>query len=171
MIHCPFSNCGKGVPATPNLLHRGIDVGFGSDGSAHGGLDLFKEMRLFRGVMNASHGLSTADPQIMPAQTLLKMATQGGSASLFEENTGTIAVGNKADLIGINFMQPHLFPSQNMVHTLVESACGNDVVHMIVDGAVVMKNREVTTLDEEKIMYAVADFYKKYPQLAHWVAT
>ncbi|MEG1994618.1 MAG: amidohydrolase family protein, partial [Oscillospiraceae bacterium] len=55
VIHCPFSNCGKGVPETPQLLRQGISVGLGTDGSAHGGLDLFKEIRLFRGVMNIAH--------------------------------------------------------------------------------------------------------------------
>ena len=38
--HCPFSNCGKGVPDTPALLQRGITVGLETDGAAHGGLSL-----------------------------------------------------------------------------------------------------------------------------------
>ena len=168
IIHCPFSNCGKGVPETPQLLKQGISVGFGTDGSAHGGLDLFKEIRLFRGVMNISHGISKADPQIMPAETLLKMATQGSSAALFEENIGAIKEGNKADIIAIDIMKPHLFPTQNIVHTITESACGNDVAHMIVNGKLLMKNREVLTLDQEKVMYNCKNYMEKYPHLAHW---
>ena len=54
VAHCPFSNCGKGVPPTPQLLAAGVPVGLGTDGSAHGGLDLFREMCLFRGVMNVT---------------------------------------------------------------------------------------------------------------------
>ena len=40
VCHCPFSNCGKGVPETPALLEDGICVGLGTDGAAHGGLSL-----------------------------------------------------------------------------------------------------------------------------------
>ncbi len=34
LCHCPFSNCGKAVPDTPDLVSRGIIPGFGSDGAA-----------------------------------------------------------------------------------------------------------------------------------------
>ncbi len=167
-IHCPFSNCGKGVPATPALIAKGIKVGLGTDGAGHGGLDMFKEIRLFRGVMNISHGLSSADPQIMPAKTLLGLATAGSASALFEENLGSIAVGNKADIIAIDQLQPHLFPTQNIVNTLVESADGHDVVHSIVGGQVLMKNRQVLTLDAEKIRFNVKQFLKKHPEMAFW---
>lgn len=152
VAHCPFSNCGKGVPNTPQLLKKGVDVGFGTDGSAHGGLDLFREIRLFRGVMNAKHGAGTADPQVMPAKTLLSMATRGGAASLLDKGIGTIDVGGTADLIALDIGRPHILPTQNLVHTLVESASGADVTHSIVSGKLLMKDRRVLTLDEEKIL-------------------
>lgn len=155
VAHCPFSNCGKGVPDTPQLLRNGVSVGFGSDGSAHGGLDLFREMRLFRGVMNATRGTATADPQVMPAEVLLKMATAGGAAGLLSPDGGVLREGAPADLIAIDVDRPHLFPTQNLVHTLVESATGGDVRHMIVNGRVLMKDRRVLTLDEEKILSEV----------------
>ena len=168
VIHCPYSNCGKGVPDTPQLLHKGISVGFGTDGTAHGGLDIFKEIRLFRGVMNAKYAVDKADPQIMPAETLLKMASKGGSNALFEEKTGFIKEGYNADIIGINIMQPHLFPTQNIIHTITESACGLDVTHSIIGGKLVMKDKEVITLDKEKIMYDCVKFQENYPELACW---
>lgn len=168
VIHCPFSNSGKGIPATPTLLAMGIDAGMGTDGSAHGGLDLFKEMRLFRGIMNVSHGVNSADPQIMPAETLLRMATKNSANALFEDNLGILKEGNLADIIAIDIMQPHLFPTHNLAHSLVESSCGSDVVHMIVNGRLIMKDREVLNLDEEKIKYHVKDYMKKYPHLANW---
>lgn len=156
VAHCPFSNCGKGIPNTPELLARGVKVGFGTDGSAHGGMDLFKELRLFRGVMNAHHGVGDADPQVMTAKMLLNMATKGGAATLMaEDELGSIEPGKTADLIALDIDAPHLCPTQNLVNSIVESACGNDVEHSIIDGVLVMKNREVLTLDEERIMYDV----------------
>ena len=168
VIHCPFSNCGKGVPDTPQLLSRGISVGFGSDGSAHGGVDLFREMRLFRGVQNAVRGVGTADSQVMPAKTLLKMATQGGAAAMMERDGGRIAPGAPADLIALDIEQPHLWPTQNLVNTLVESASGRDVVHMIVDGRMVMEHRQVLTLDEKAIMSQARTLLARQPHLARW---
>lgn len=169
VIHCPFSNCGKGVPDTPQLLSRGVSVGFGSDGSAHGGVDLFREMRLFRGVQNAVRGVGAADSQAMPAGTLLKMATQGGAAAMMEEGGGRIAPGAPADIIALNAAQPHLWPTQNLVNTLVESASGRDVVHMIVDGQLVMEDRQVLTMDEQAILFQARTLLDRQPHLACWV--
>lgn len=168
VAHCPFSNCGKGVPPTPQLLQAGIPVGLGTDGSAHGGLDLFREMRLFRGVMNVTRGVAEANSSIMPAQTLLRMATQGGAAALLEPETGAIRPGNLADLIAIDLDAPHLWPTQNLVHTLVESASGADVRHSIIDGALVMKDRELLTLDVQRIRREAELLFEKNPWLCCW---
>lgn len=168
VAHCPFSNCGKGVPPTPQLLQAGVPVGFGTDGSAHGGLDLFREMRLFRGVMNVTRGIAEANSSIMPAETLLQMATQGGAAVLFQPGLGTIAPGSIADLIAIDTDAPHLWPTQDLVHTLVESASGADVRHSIVDGALLMKDRELLTLDRERISREAEILFEKNPWLCHW---
>lgn len=154
ICYCPFSNCGKSVPNSPEMLRRGVLPGLGTDGTAHGGMSLWNEMKIFRSVINISHGVPLAEPKIMPAKTILSMALEGGAAALGEVGRlGKLKEGYKADLIGIDLWQPHLLPSGNLVNTLVESVNANDVVHMIVDGKLVMKNREVLTMDEEKIMW------------------
>ncbi|MCK9288433.1 MAG: amidohydrolase family protein [Sphaerochaetaceae bacterium] len=158
VMHCPFSNCGKGIPQTPYLLNRGAYVGFGTDGSAHGGVDLFREMRLFRGIMNAKHAVETGNPQVLPAETILKMATQGGAKGLDVPHLGVLEQGAPADMIAIKTDSPHLFPTQNLIHSLVESASGQDVHHMIVNGEILMKNREIITLDEEQILHDAQAF-------------
>lgn len=161
VVHCPFSNCGKGIPPTPQLLQMGISVGLGSDGSAHGGLDIFKEMRLLRGVINAHFGVQAGDPSVLPAETLLQMASRGGGMALMDDKLGAIAPGMRADLIAVDLTQAHLMPTQNLVHSLVESGAGNDVTHMIVDGVLLMKDREILTLDEERIRYETAKHIHK----------
>lgn len=168
VMHCPFSNCGKGVPPTPVLLTKGITVGFGTDGSAHGGADLFREMRLFRSLMQVHWGVSRADSEVMPAETLLRMATQGGAAALDLPNGGAVRVGAAADLIALDIDQPHLYPTQNLVHSLVESAVGSDVQHMIVDGNLIMENRRVLTLDEARIKADCKRILAEQPFLANW---
>lgn len=167
-VHCPFSNCGKGVPPTPQLLAAGISAGLGTDGSAHGGLDLFREMRLFRGVMNVTRGVGTADSSIMPAETLLAMAARGGAAALMEPRLGLIQAGAPADLIAVDTDAPHLWPTQNLVHTLVESASGADVRHSIVNGKLLMRNRELLTIDTERVRREAELLFERHPWLQSW---
>ncbi len=168
VAHCPFSNCGKGVPPTPQLLAAGVPVGLGTDGSAHGGLDLFREMRLFRGVMNVTRGVGTADSSIMPAETLLAMAARGGGAALMEPGLGVIEKGAPADLIALDTGAPHLWPTQNLVHTLVESASGADVRHSIVNGRLLMRDRELLTIDQERVRREAERLFEKQPWLRSW---
>ena len=156
--HCPFSNCGKGVPDTPALLQRGITVGLGTDGAAHGGLSLWNEMKIFRSVMNVGCGVSISEAAVMPAAKIIRMATQGGYDYL-QENGGSIAVGKKADFITISLRQPHLYPTGNLVNTLLECVTASDVCDNVVCGKVLMKDRVVQTLDEAQIMEKAEQYF------------
>ena len=160
LCHCPFSNCGKAVPDTPKLLNMGILTGIGTDGAAHGGLSIWNEMRIFRSVMNIYHGVPLADPAVMPAKTILSMATEGGSACMNLEKT-SIDQGNRADLIGIDMDAPHLWISGHISNTLLESVGAGDVKHTIVGGRVLMKDRKIRTLDEEKIRFLAREYNRK----------
>ena len=157
VCHCPFSNCGKGAPDTPSLREKGICVGLGTDGAAHGGLSLWNEMKIFRSVMNVEYGSRLNEPAVMPAKDILKMATENGYRFMGEDG-GRIEIGKKADLITVNMMQPHLFPTGNPVNTLLECVTAADVCDSIVNGKVLMRNRKVLTLDEEKILVEAIEF-------------
>lgn len=153
VAHCPFSNSGKGVPPTSSLLRHGIPVGLGTDGAAHGGLSLWNEMKIFRSLMNAHVGAVQANPNIMPAKTLLKMATRGGVAAYGANDApGALEVGRRADLISIDLDQAHIMPSSNLTNTLVETVHAGDVRDMIVDGKLIMRERVVLTLDEQEVL-------------------
>lgn len=162
VVHCPFSNSGKGIPPTPQLLSQGVSVGLGTDGSAHGGLSLWNEMKIFRCVMNAHIGVPMANPVIMPAETLLTMATRGGAAAIGCEDTlGVLEPGRRADMISINLDQPHILPTSNLAHTLVESVNAGDVSDMIVNGKLLMQNREVLTMDEARVLARAKEVHEK----------
>lgn len=152
--HCPFSNCGKAVPDTPELLEMGIPVGLGTDGAAHGGLSLWNEMKIFRSIMNIYHGVPNGNPKVMPAEHIFKIVLEGGAAALGESGfLGRIEAGYKADFISINMDQPHLCPTGNKLHTLFECVNAGDVWDMVVGGRILMKGREVLSLDEERILW------------------
>ena len=136
-------------------------MGLGSDGAAHGGLSLWNEMKILRSVMNAVHGVRQAEPAVMSAKTILDIATRGGAAALGEAGKlGVLKPGYKADLIAINYEQPHLFPTADKVNTLVECVTGGDVTDSIVEGRLLMKNRQVCTLDEERILWQASKYYE-----------
>lgn len=65
---------------------------------------------------------------------------------------GSVRRGNLADLIAIDLDQPHLTPTGSIVNTLIESASGADVKHSIINGKLVMKDRKLLTIDEEKVV-------------------
>ncbi len=96
VCHCPFSNCGKAAPDTPSLMSKGIPVSLGTDGAAHGGLSLWNEMKIFRSVMNLHFGVPLSNPAVMPAKTILKMATVNGQKCLGNPNGGVIREGASA---------------------------------------------------------------------------
>ena len=82
------------------------------------------------------------------------MASQGGANALGHGDIlGSVEEGKKADLILLNIDQPHITPSQNLVNTIVDAANGHDVTDSIINGKIVMKNRKVLTLDEERIRF------------------
>lgn len=159
-VHCPFSNCGKGVPDTPALMEQNITIGLGTDGAAHGGLSLWNEMKIFRSVMNAVWGCKTANPAIMPAAAILKMATANGASILDESgHLGCLKAGYRADMIAVDWSNPRLFATGNRINTLLECTDGRDVTDSMVAGRFLMKNRECLTLDEERILWKTKQYF------------
>ena len=93
------------------------------------------------------------DPEALPGDTAQRMATQNGAAALGFGDSGVLAEGRPADLILVNLDRPHLRPRHDLIANLVHTAKGADVTHVIVDGKLLMRDRELLTLDEERILY------------------
>ncbi len=96
----------------------------------------------------------TADPTLIPAMQALQMATVLGAKALgLHEQIGTLAPGKRADLIIFNLKAPHLTPKHDLASLLVYAASAADIETVMIDGKIVMENRQLLTLDEEKIMW------------------
>lgn len=160
VCHCPFSNCGKGIPDTPALLQKNVNVGLGTDGAAHGGLSLWNEMKIFRSVMNVGRGVPVGEAAIMPAKTVIRMATENGYKAMHVKG-GRIEPGQAADFITIDLRRPHLYPTGNLVNTLLECVTAADVCDTVTAGKILMKNHVVLTLDEEKILSEAEAYMEK----------
>ncbi|MDO8593171.1 MAG: amidohydrolase [bacterium] len=150
--HCPISNMKLASGAAPlaKMLELEIPVGLGTDGAASNNTqDLFMEMR----GCALMHKLASLNPAVVSARQAVKMATIDGAKVLGrEKEIGSLEIGKEADIITINLNKPHLAPLYDSYSHLVYCAGGSDVENVVVNGRVIMKNRQVKTLDENKIL-------------------
>lgn len=158
VAHCPISNMKLASGAAPlkRMLEMGITVGLGTDGAASNNtLDLFSDMR----ACALLHKVNNYDPTAVSAKEVIKMATIDGAKVLGrEKEIGSLEIGKKADIITINLNKPHLTPIYDPYSHLVYCVNGEDVENVVVNGKVIMENREVKTLDEEKILKQAGEF-------------
>jgi 5-methylthioadenosine/S-adenosylhomocysteine deaminase len=98
------------------------------------------------------------DPTVMDAETTLRCATLSGAEALgSEQQIGTLSAGKKADIIVLDLAQPHLTPIYNIASHLVYTARGGDVMHSLINGRLVMQNRELLRIDEQAVISAMQD--------------
>jgi 5-methylthioadenosine/S-adenosylhomocysteine deaminase len=149
----------SGVAPIPDFLTFGITVGLGTDGCAsNNNLDLFSEMDTAAKI----HKLARKDPSLMDAKTVVKLATIGGAELLgLKDKIGSLEPGKKADIIILDWKQPHLTPVYNYYSHLVYSANGHDVRTVLVDGKIIMDNRKIVTVNEQEIMAEVEKIGEK----------
>ncbi|MCK4424358.1 amidohydrolase [Candidatus Bathyarchaeota archaeon] len=141
---------GSGTPKIKDLVDYGVNVCLGTDGPASNNtLDMFETVKFAALLQKFMY----SNPKILPAYEALKMATINGAKALrLEESVGSLEVGKKADVVLIDFSRPHLTPLHDVYASMVYSASGSDVDTVIVDGRILMENRQVKTLDEQAVM-------------------
>ncbi len=148
VAHCPASNMklASGMAPVQAMLDAGVTVGLGTDGAAsNNDLDMFDEMR--DAAMLGK--LAAGDASAVPAPAVVRMATEGSAAALGLDS-GRIEEGANADLAVIDLDAPHLTPRNDLVSHLAYATRGSDVRHTVCDGAVLMADRELQTIDEER---------------------
>ena len=140
----------SGIAPVPQLLERGVCVGLGTDGCAsNNNLDLLSEMD----TVAKLHKVSTLDPTVLDAETVLAMATSEGARALgLADRIGSLEPGKDADVIIVDTRKPHLTPLYHPASHLVYAARGGDVDTAIINGRIVMRKRELLTLDLEAVM-------------------
>lgn len=151
---CPQSNAklASGQAPSARMLEQGLRLALGTDGPASGNtLDLFREMEFAAKL----HKVNPENPTAMPAGQTLALATHGGADMLLPGmGLGRILPGNPADIILIDLQQPHLQPFHGP-DILVYSGPGDDVRTVIVQGKVVVRERQLVTLDLPDVLREV----------------
>jgi len=157
VAHNPSSNLklASGIAPVQRMLDQGLCVGIGTDGPAsNNDLDMFEEVRLAAFLAKGGSG----DPTALPAQMALDMATRMGAQAMHIGHiTGSLVPGKRADLILIDISPLHNSPRFRHDHhgtysQIVYAAKATDVTDVMINGAWVMRNRELLTLNEEELV-------------------
>lgn len=152
VVHCPESNLklASGFCPVAALLKAGVNVALGTDGAAsNNDLDLLGELRtaalLAKAVAN--------DASAFAAPQALHAATLGGAKALgLDSEIGSLAPGKRADFIALDLSGVSTQPLYNVLSQIVYAASREQVTHSYVAGRCLMRERVLTTLDEDAIL-------------------
>jgi len=133
-----------------------VKLGLGTDGAASNNtLDLLRDMQLAA----LLHKGVSGDPTVLPARQMLEVVTVNGARVLgLDKRIGTLVEGHDADLICLSIDGPHTAPMYDPFSHVVFAARASDVRHVLVRGKILVRNRELKTLDRERIEAQVREF-------------
>ena len=151
VIHNPTSNMkiASGIAPVAEMLDAGVRIGLGTDGAAsNNDLDMWEEMRLASFLQKVDR----MNPEVLPAMTVLSMATRGGATAIgLGDKIGSLEVGKQADLIQVAFDDVHHIPTYDVVSHLVYVSDEQDVASVIVNGKVLLQEGDFRTIDTERV--------------------
>ena len=152
IVHNPVSNqkLGSGIADIRKLRANGINVALGTDGQGSTNtLDMFEEIKSAAYLQKVIYQSATA----LSGEDVIKMATIEGAKVLgIDSEVGSLEENKKADIIIIDTNKPHLCPMHDIYSLLAYSVNGADVETSIIDGKIVMENRQILNADEQEIM-------------------
>ena len=152
IAHNPGSNLrlGSGIADVVGLLEKGVKVGIGTDGGASAdGQNMFEATRL---ACNLSRVKGRTSDQWLEAIDAHRLATSGSARILgMQDQIGRIAPGYKADLVFLDLTHVNYVPLNNLIHQVVHVEDGTAVRHVMVGGRMVVKDRNVLTVDVESL--------------------
>jgi len=161
VVHCPESNLklASGLCQVDKLIKRGVSVALGTDGAAsNDDLDMMGEMRSAALIAK----ITADDASALPAHAALRMATLNGAEALgLGDITGSLETGKAADIAAIDLNRLETMPLYNPVSQIVYSANRDQVTNVWVAGRHLLKNRQLTTLDEEELIARAAEWRDK----------
>ncbi len=161
IAHNPQSNMklASGVAPVPLMLAKNMRLGLGTDGAAsNNDLNLWEEMDTAAKL----HKVFSGDPKVVSAEEAFTMATLGGARALhLEDKIGSIETGKLADIAIVDFDGLHQTPFYNIYSHLVYATKSSDVSSVIINGQIVMLNKNLITLNEKSIKKDATTFRDK----------
>lgn len=141
------------VPPVQHFLDAGGTACLGSDQApGNNSNNMFNEMK-FAAILNK---VKYKNPQVFHATQALRMATiEAAKVMGIDHEVGSLRSGKKADIILVDLTAPAFYPVltkpiRNIVPNLVYSARGDEVDTAIIDGKVIMENKQILTIHEKE---------------------
>ncbi len=155
VVHNPRSNMNNavGVARVPDMLEQGIEVGLGNDGFSN---NMFREMK----TAYLLHKLARGDPRVLGADQVLRMAIRNNAntaALFFPRRLGELSPGAFADIVILEYLPPTPLTVDNLPWHVIFGMDGSQVSTTIVDGQVLMRERELVGVDEEAVCARARD--------------
>lgn len=154
----------KGVMPISKMMDNNIDIGLGTDGPMSGNtLDIITQMSQ----VGKIHKLFNNDRTLLPSIELVKMATIGGAKVLgIDDKVGSIEVGKKADLVLIETQSVNMQPIYDYYSTIVYSSNPSNVDTVIINGDIVVKDKQLISGDFNKIRKDLLELKNKISEVA-----
>ncbi len=152
VVHCPISNMylASGVAPVPEMLKRGITVALGTDGPGSNNSQDMMELLKTTALL---HKVNTLDATVLLPEDVLWMACRSGAVAFgMPEQIGSLEVGKKADVTLVDLDTPLAMPVHRVPSALVYNATVRDVDTVIVNGRLLMQNKEILFLDEKALL-------------------
>ncbi|MUK31488.1 amidohydrolase family protein [Aliivibrio fischeri] len=173
VVYNPMANAkgATGIAPAWDMFRADIRVGLGTDGPMSSNqVDLWRTLSYAANMQR----LKNSDRTIMIPEQVIEMATIGGAKALhMEDEIGSLEVGKKADIIIVETQSANMMPSYDPYATLVYQANPSNVDTTIVNGKVVMEQRQMKTIQLDDIRQSVevfesdiADFAKELSKKA-----
>lgn len=161
VIYNPKSNMklGSGIAPIVALRRAGASIALGTDGAASNDLlDPFEEMRAAAMLQK----VAAQDPTVLGARDVFRFATETG-AQVCRIDAGVLDPGKLADVVLIDLSGAHLFrTTDEILPALVYCARASDVETVVIGGRIVLRTREVTTLDERAVLAEAREVGERY---------
>jgi len=173
VVHNPISNLRlkSGIAPVREMLQAGVNVALGNDNNcANDAQNLFQAMK-FAALLPEVAGPGFGGWE--PAREALRMATGGGAkAVLMEDTIGSLEVGKRADIVLLDLNTQAFTPLNDPVRQLVYSETGHSVDTVLVNGNVVMENKNFVNLDERALLQEASEIgkslHEEHQKAAQW---
>ena len=154
----------KGISPALKMHDKGLRVGLGTDGPMSGNtLDIIGQL----GYVAKIHKLNSKDRSALPPKKAVEMATIGGAKVIHrEDELGSLEAGKLADVVIVETKSVNMNPIYDPYSALVYSANASNVDTVIVNGKLIVEDKEIKTIDSKKVIEEVTEFKKKVEEVA-----
>lgn len=158
VVHNPESNMGNacGCPPTMHIVHKGILTGLGTDGYTHDMTESYKVANVLH-----KHHLCDANAAWSEVPQMLFEGNVQIAERYFPQKLGVLKEGAAADVIVTDYVPRTPMDASNINSHILFGMTGRSVVTTVCNGKVLMKDRELIGIDEEKVLYEVREEAKK----------